>query len=389
MRKKLLFIVNVDWAFISHRLPIALAAQQHGYEIHLACKITNKKEELSEYGFILHDIPVSRSGTSIFGEINVFFKIWRVIRKIKPEVLHLVTIKPVIYGGLASRYLKNVKKIAAIPGLGYVFIAKGLKAKLFRFLVKILYRLSIRSSFASVIFQNPTDRKLFIKYNLIKKEQAILIKGSGVFLHNYLFVEEQKGIPVVMFVGRLLVDKGVREFVEAARILYDKKIACRMVLVGDFDDNPKSISKKEVERWVADGYIEYWGYCSEINNTIKAANIVVLPSYREGLPKALIEAAACGRAVVTTDVPGCRDAIIPGKTGILVPVCNANALSEAIGKLCLNTSLRKNMGGEGRKFAEAEFDINHVISKHLRLYGDLRTSKTSMKFSHIERDLTK
>ena len=370
--KRLLYIVNVDWFFISHRLPIALAAQQEGYEVHVACNFTDKAEYLKGLGFTLHQIDLSRSGTGIFSEISAFQGIFSMLRKVRPDIVHLVTIKPVIYGGIASRLLKIKQRVASISGLGYIFIARGIRASLLRFAVSLLYRFALRTPSTKVIFQNPDDKQLLLNQGIIEPSQVVMIRGSGVNLSQYTVAPEPTGTPLVMLVARLLFDKGVLEFVEAARQLKVQNRNIRMVLVGDTDDgNPKSVSTADIAGWVREGIVEHWGYQKDINATMALANVIVLPSYREGLPKSLIEAAACGRAVITTDVPGCRDAITPDETGLLVPVKNASAIADAVIELVDNDSMRIQMGQASRQLAEQAFDINAVIATHLKLYqGD-------------------
>ncbi|MBV2127800.1 glycosyltransferase family 4 protein [Arsukibacterium indicum] len=378
LKKRLLYIVNVDWFFISHRLPIALAAQQEGYDVHLACNFTDKAEYLQSLGFTLHQLDLSRSGTGIFSEIFAFQGIFSMLRKVRPDIVHLVTIKPVIYGGIASRLLRIKQRVASISGLGYIFIARGLRASLLRSAVSLLYRFALHTPNTKVIFQNPDDKQLLLKQGIIEPSQVVMIRGSGVNLSQYHVAPEPTTIPVIMLVARLLYDKGVLEFVEAARQLKAQTIPIRMVLVGDTDEgNPKSVSVSDIAGWVQEGIVEHWGYQKDINATMAQANVIVLPSYREGLPKSLIEAAACGRAVITTDVPGCRDAITPDVTGLLVPVKNASAIASAIVELVKNESMRRQMGVASRQLAEQAFDINSVISTHLGLY---RGNKPKMVF---------
>lgn len=368
MSKKLLFIVNVDWFFVSHRLPIALEALKSGYEVHIACQFTDKFDYLSSLGFKLYPLTLSRSGTSLRSELATILEIFKLSKRINPDVVHMVTIKPVIYGGIVSRILRVKQRVASISGLGYVFIAQGLKYKFLRRAVALLYRLALRRCDTDVIFQNPNDRDLFIYLGIIRSEQATMIRGSGVDLSGYAVKPEPEQKPVVMFVARLLVDKGVYEFVDAARYFQKQDYPVRMVLVGDVDENPKSVKQHELTQWVAEGHLEYWGYTKEVAETMAKANIVVLPSYREGLPKCLIEAAACGRAVITTDVPGCRDAITPDVTGVLIPVKSSEALVTAIRDLVENKERRKQMGKQGRLLAEQAFDIKTVVKIHLDLY---------------------
>lgn len=369
MTKKLLFIVNVDWFFVSHRLPIAIEAIKKGYEIHLACAMTSKEDELKSHGIIIHPLALSRSGTGIKGELSVLYQIFSMIKKVNPNIIHTVTIKPVLYGNFIARLLRVPVRISSISGLGYVFIAKGFKSKVFRQLISFMYRVAL-SGANSVIFQNESDRNLLKKMGAITLEQEVFIRGSGVALDSYPVIVEPTGSPVVMLVARLLIDKGVNEFVDAAKRIKIIQPDIRMVLVGDIDaGNPKSISTQELKAWVENKVIEHWGYSHNVAVTMAKANIIVLPSYREGLPKSLIEAAACGRAVVTTDVPGCRDAIEVNKTGLLVPVKSDKQLASAILKLVNDKPMRQKFSSRAREFAQETFDINDVINIHMSIYN--------------------
>ena len=273
-----------------------------------------------------------------------------------------------MYGGIAARLLKIPVRVSSISGLGYVFISSGVGSRFLKFLISILYRIALKGSKA-VIFQNITDSEKFLKLGAIIPEQMVLIRGSGVNLKSYIVKKEPDENLVVMFVARLLIDKGISEFVAAAQLLKPIQPEIRMVLVGDIDpDNRKSITHEQLNLWVDSGLIEYWGYSKNIPETMSKANIIVLPSYREGLPKSLIEAAACGRSVITTNVPGCRDAIEHNKTGLLVPAKTVRPLADAIFKLINNIDLRHEFAVNGRKLAEESFDIECVIKKHLDIY---------------------
>lgn len=367
--KKLLFIVNVDWFFVSHRLPIALAAIEKGYEVHIACGITSKKETLEKYGLTVHPLAFSRSGVGMLNELRTLKQLYSVIKKLKPNITHAVTIKPVLYGNIIARLLKVPVRISSISGLGYVFIANEMKAKMIRFIISALYKVALAGS-QTVIFQNKADIDILRNLGAVKKAQEVLIRGSGVNLNKYSVLPEPTGKPVIMLIARLLVDKGVNEFAEAAKLIQTQRDDIRMVLVGDADlENPNTVSPTQINQWVTDRIVEHWGYSENIAETIAKSNLMVLPSYREGLPKSLIEAAACGRAVVTTDVPGCRDAIELNETGMLVPVKAVSALAEAILQLIDDEVLRFKFARNGRKLAETAFDINDVVSKHLTLYA--------------------
>ncbi|WP_406732470.1 glycosyltransferase family 4 protein [Vibrio scophthalmi] len=366
--KKILFVVNVDWAFISHRLPIALEAIKQGFEVHIACAISERKEFLEGHGLIVHPINISRSGVNPFKELGCVRELFQIIRLVKPDVTHAVTIKPVLYANIIARILKVPKRVSAISGLGYVFIAEGYRSEIFRFFISFLYKIALTNS-NSIIFQNEDDARVLRLLRVVNKDQEVLIRGSGVDLDKFRVTKEPDGTPVVMLLARLLFDKGVLEFVEAARILNKDKVAIRMVLVGEVDfGNPKSVTPEQLTSWVKEGVVEHWGYRKDVAKTISESTIMVLPSYREGLPKSLIEAAACGRAVITTDVPGCRDAIEPNVTGILVPVKSPQDLAQAILFLVKKETLRKELASEGRRLAESAFDVNAVVNRHIEIY---------------------
>ena len=293
----------------------------------------------------------------------------RISKNILPDIVHLVTIKGAIYGGLVTRF-KDIKvRVASISGLGFVFIDEGIKARLIKFLVTKLYRLALKSPNTRVIFQNENDKKLFIENKIIKSDQSHIIRGSGVDLERYQYLPEPSGEKVIMFLARLLKDKGLVEFCDAGIALRKSGFEGKFVLVGDIDlHNPNSITQAELNNYVRSGYIEHWGFSKNVPEVIATSHIMVLPSYREGLPKSLIEAAACGRAVITTNVPGCRDAITPNETGLLIPIKSPQAIVDAIKTLCGNNDKRKVMGKKGRALAESCFDVTDVIDIHLSIY---------------------
>lgn len=366
---KLLYIVNVDWFFVSHRLPLALAAIEEGAEVHLISAVTNKKKELESYGINVHPIEVTRSGTSILQELKVLKSVNRIVGNIKPDVVHYVSIKAVIYGGLVCKFRRIKKRVAAISGLGYAFIDSSFKANFIKRVALILYQFVLNNDKTTVIFQNPEDRKFFIREGIVNEQQTVLVRGAGVDLNKFKPVEYPSGTPVVMFLGRLLKDKGLWEFYNAAKILYEKGHKARFVVVGDIDEgNPNSLTTREVRDLHDSNIVELWGYSSEVEKVMQKATIIALPSYREGLPKSLLEAAACGRAVVTTDVPGCRDAIVPEQTGLLCNVKDEISLANTLQVLLEDAELCYKLGTEGRKVAEEHFDVVDVAQTHLNIY---------------------
>jgi glycosyltransferase involved in cell wall biosynthesis len=372
MKKRLLFVVNDAGFFISHRLPIALAARRNGYEVGIASMPGPAVAEIRKHGFSHYELPLTRSGRNPISEIKAVFSIYQLFRRWRPDLVHLVTIKPVLYGNIAARLAGVHGVVAAISGLGFIFIAKGLKASLTRIGVKWLYRFAFGKKNLRVIFQNCDDRDVLLDMAALDPAKVEMIRGAGVDLSHYSALPETGGTPVVSLAARLLIDKGIGEFIEAARLLKQRGIVVRFCLFGDADpENPSTFTTKELVTWRDEGAVELLGHRKDIAHLFATSHIVVLPSYREGLPKVLIEAAACGRAVVTTDVPGCRDAIEPNVTGLLVPVKDAEALADAIQHLIENPQLRQQMGKAGRELAEREFAIEKIVQQHLSIYKKL------------------
>ena len=373
MSRTLLFVVNVDWFFLSHRLPIALEAMRQGYQVHIATGLTDKLGELERHGLVVHSLGLDRSSAGLGNAWRTMVQMWQVFRAVQPDVVHLVSIKPVLLGGLVARLAGVPAVVAAVSGLGFVFIAHGAKAAVRRWLVGGLYRVALGHHNLKVVFQNPDDRASLSKLAHLPDSKIAMIRGSGVELTQYSGTPLPLGVPVVLLAARLLADKGVREFVQAARLLKQQCVSARFCLVGSIDPaNPASLADAELTQWASEGVLELWGQRSDMPRVLAAAQVVVLPSYYgEGLPKVLIEAAACGRAVVTTDHPGCRDAIDPGVTGLLVPVRNAEALADALKGLINDPARCQAMGNAGRALAERMFDVQQVVAAHLRIYQEL------------------
>jgi glycosyltransferase involved in cell wall biosynthesis len=371
--KKLLFVVNVDWFFMSHRLPVAVEAMRQGYEVHVATGITDGQDALVALGLTVHRLPLARSGASPIGEFRTFWKIAAVMRSVRPDLVHLVTVKPVVLGGIAARLVGVPAVVSAVSGLGFVFTARGAKARLLRAVVVTLYRAVFGHPNMKVIFQNEDDRRLLQGLTGLQEAQTMIVRGSGVDLARFSVRPFPDGPPVVVFAARLLRDKGVEEFVEAARLLRQRGVNAVFRLAGAPDPgNRASVSTEDLRNWEASGCVELLGHRADMAQVLAAAHVVVLPSYREGLPKVLVEAAACGRPAVTTDVPGCRDAIIPGVTGLLVPPRDAAALAGAIEQLVADAGMRAEMGRAARQLAEREYAIGHIVDQHLSLYRLLR-----------------
>jgi glycosyltransferase involved in cell wall biosynthesis len=370
---KLLFVVNVDWFFASHRLPIALQALREGYEVHVATTFTDRQEELQRLGLKLHALPMDRGATGPWQAFATFRRILQILREVRPAIVHLVTVKPVVLGGIAARVARVPAVVAAVSGLGFVFLAQGLRSRFLRIGVVALYRLALGHPNLKVVFQNDDDRAVLRRLTGLPWEHTVVLRGSGVDLAQFPLRPFPPEPPViVVFAARLLRDKGVVEFVEAARLLRGEGLQARFLLAGAPDpQNAATVSQEEVDGWAASGDIEALGHRSDTADVLAGAHLVVLPSYREGLPKVLAEAAASGRPVITTDVPGCRDAILPTQTGLLVPVRDAQALAAAIRALVEDPARRSAMGTAGRRLAEEEFALDSIVQQHLAIYRTL------------------
>lgn len=367
--KKILFIVNLDKFFVSHRLPIAISLIELGHEVHIATKFTDQESLLKNLGLQTHDLPIKRASLSLFSNFLTLLKIFKLINLIKPNLIHLITIKPILFGGLCSYYFKKIPIVASVSGLGFVFSDNGKFSKYRKKIITLLYKLALNNKNNVVIFQNKDDRNTLLKLTNLKKKNTRLIFGSGVDLNKYSVKRRESQPPIVLFAGRLLISKGILDFISASKLL--KNI--RFVIAGSFDEeNPDCIKPSFINKMTSAGFIEYWGYNKNMVETIRLSSIVVLPSYYgEGLPKILIEAAACGKPVITTDHPGCRDAIINNVSGILIPIKSPIAIANAIKKIISSESLRKSMGKEGRILAEKKFSIKEVVSKHIDIYREL------------------
>lgn len=366
---KLVFVVNVDWFFISHRLPLARHAIESGYQVYLLSADTGRKTELESMGTHFVEIPFKRSGSNPFHELKCIFLLRKHLRKLKPDVVHNVTLKAALLSSMACKIagIKNV--VNAISGFGYNFTdgRSGLLQKI----VKCLIRIAFKSSSFSFILQNPDDAKSIERMGLVGKERIFLIKGSGVNLEDFSFKEAPNGkVLKILFPARILLDKGIKELLEAAHVLKEKyQDRIEFVIAGDCDnENLAVFPEAELRKWLIPGYITWIGFQKEMYAVYADSDIVILPSYREGLPKSLIEACAVGRPLITTDVPGCRECVKPGYNGLLIPAKDSKSIAEAIETLINDPEARARFGKNSRALAERDFSIESVIEKTFAIY---------------------
>ena len=368
MKKKILFIVNLDKFFISHRLPIAIAIKNLGFEVHIAAKLTKSASILEENGFITHNLKIDRGSLSIVSNIITFARIFKLIFFIRPNLLHLITIKPLLFGSISSYFFKDISTIISVSGLGYIFSDKGRFSYIRKKVIIQIYKLALMNKRNIIIFQNKDDKKKLMEISNLNKNNLKLIYGSGVNLSKFYPKNYEIDPPIVLFAGRLLISKGINDFIEAAKYLK----GIRFVIAGEYDyENPDCVNPEYIKEISGKGIVEYWGYSERMEDIINKCSIVILPSYYgEGLPKILIEAAACGKPIITTDHPGCRDAIIEKKTGLLVPIKDPKAIANAIKDIINNKKRMMTMGKAARFFAEENFSIESVIKNHLKIYEE-------------------
>ena len=369
---RLLFLITEDWYFWSHRLDLARAAAQAGFDVSIATRVTNHGERVQREGFRLSPISLFRRSRNPFVELAAVLELVRLYRRERPEIVHHVAMKPILYGSLAAWITGVPVVVNAFAGLGYAFTDETRRRSIeHRYLCRAL-KLLLRLSKSVVIFQNKDDRDLLFEEGVIELQHTRIIPGSGVDTKTFDLRLSDTECPVVMLASRMLWDKGIGEFVEASRRLKQKGVLARCVLVGRCDEhNPAAIDPTQIRRWVQEGLVEWWEHRDEMSSTFASAAIVVLPSYREGLPKVLLEAAACGKPLIATDVPGCRDVVTHGVNGLLVPARDPAALAAAIDFLLCDSSRRAAMGEAGRKVVVRDFSVEKVAGQVVDLYRDL------------------
>jgi len=374
---KILFLVTEDWYFWSHRLPVARAVRDMGAEVLVMTRLNHLEEALKREGFCVIPWRISRGSLNPFREIFVLLQVFRAYRRTRPDLVHHVALKPVVYGGLTSRLCEGIASVNAIACLGHVFTSRSHSMRLFRRLLLMLFWMALRGKSSRTIFQNRDDRDTLVEAGVVLPAHTVIIRGSGVNHREFLPRPEPKGVPVVVMACRMLWNKGVAEFVHAARRLREEGISARFVLVGDTDPgNRAAIPAAQLHAWSESGIVEWWGHRINMASLFTQVNLVCLPSYYgEGVPKVLLEAGACARAIVATDAPGCREVVRHGENGLLVPVRDREALTRALATLLRNSALRARMGARGREIVIQEFSEEKVVQETLSVYQELLGSR--------------
>jgi glycosyltransferase involved in cell wall biosynthesis len=369
---KIIFVDNSVNSFRHDRMELCYAAREMGLEVHVAAPTGPAVADITKAGFYFHELPMSRKGTSLWKEPATVFALFQLYRRLRPSLVHHFRLKPVLHGSLAASMAGIPAVVNTLTGLGYAFTEQSSKIAVLRRLITMGCKRAFRHANLRVVFQNPDDRAVFINDEIIPGDQTSVIKGSGVDVTLFAYSPEPEGTPVVLLASRMLWDKGVAQFVEAAQILKAEGVKADFVLVGSSDPgNPTAIPVEQLEAWKQAGIVEWWGLRKDMPAVLAKSSIVCLPSYREGIPRILIEAAACGRPIVTTDAPGCRELVRPGENGLLVPVQDTPALVNALRALIGDPELRKTMGAYNRALAVQEFDLELVISQYRNIYQSL------------------
>jgi glycosyltransferase involved in cell wall biosynthesis len=365
----LLLFVTEDWYFCSHRLPLAMAAQAAGYDVSVVTRVRAHGDLIRKSGLRLIPFENARTSLNPFTEAWALLRLVRLYRRERPDIVHHVAMKPVLYGSSAARLAGTSHVINAFAGMGWLLTSRGGIARWLRPLVRLVLRQLATSGIALV--QNPDDARLLEQMG-VPRPRIRLIPGSGVDLQEFRPHPEPAGVPVVVLPARLLWDKGVGEFVAAARIIGRKGISARFVLVGEPDAaNPSAVPSEQISKWVKEGVVSHLGWVADMPRVLAECHVVCLPSfYGEGIPKALIEAAAAGRPIVTTDMPGCREVVHHEDNGLLVPPRDPEALAEALTRLLGDREERRRMSARGRIRAEQEFGLDMVIERTLALYAE-------------------
>jgi glycosyltransferase involved in cell wall biosynthesis len=369
---RLLYVVTEDWYFLSHRLPMARAAQKAGYEVHVATRLKDGAASIAKEGFVPHALSWSRGSLSPLGSLSAVVELRRLVRGLRPDILHNISLKPVLLGTAASLGLSDTGVVNSLTGLGTLFIGEARVSGATRRAVRFALRHLLTRKRSRTVVQNPDDRA-FVTALGVPPETVMLIPGSGVDTKALTPLPEPQPPVTAAYVGRMLADKGVLTLIDAFSLLGKRGVALKLLLAGDCDkENPGSLAPEQLREFASLYGIEWLGHVTDIRTVWARAHFAVLASRREGLPKSLLEAAACGRAMVATDAPGCREIAIEDETALTVPVDDVGALAEAMAKIAGNADLRQRFGANARALVETKFSADAIGRQTVALYNALR-----------------
>lgn len=373
-KPRLLYVENFFYSFQSSRLSLALAAAAKGYDVHIAIPLCGIPAASLHGAIEWHDVPIDRS-LNAHRDAKTLGSILSLYRRLRPHLVHHIRPKAIVYGGLAARILDIGAVINTLTGMGYVFHVDSIRARLLRTPVVAGLRFACRHRNQRLVVQNTHDFEICVRSGICPADHLVLIKGSGVDLEKYRPAPEPGGPILVILPGRMLRDKGVLEFINAAKKLQISGLRARFALVGRPDpDSPAALSSNTIESWQQAGIVEWWGWREDMSQVLAQSHIVCLPSYGEGAPRVLMQAAACARAIVTTDVAGCRDIVVDGENGLLVPPRDSEALASALRRLITEPELRSTLAKNGPPLAEKNFGLDTVIAKNLAIYQEILNS---------------
>jgi glycosyltransferase involved in cell wall biosynthesis len=368
--RRLLYVVNEDFAFLLNRLPMARAARKAGYEVHVATHVNNGADAIEAEGFIVHPIPLQRGGISPLAAMPAILALRRIERQVKPHIVHHSGLQCSVLGSVVGLGMK-IPQVNAMTGLGYVFTSTTSRSRQLRNILRWILPLLLNRPGGAVLVQNPDDRAALVDLG-IKQERIVLIPGSGVDTDALQPFPEPAGPITYGFAGRLLTDKGIRALVAAHGIVRAQRLETNLIIAGNPDPaNPASVSLEEVKEWSSRPGITWLGHIDDIASLWRRCHFAILPSHREGLPGSLMEAAACGRALIATDAPGCREIAIPDQTGLLVPIEDPKALAAAITKLATSPDLRARYAKAARELVVGRLSAQIIGDSIARLYNQL------------------
>ncbi|GAA5521913.1 glycosyltransferase family 4 protein [Aliifodinibius salicampi] len=375
MSKKILFVVNHSEFFFSHRLPFALGARENGFDVHVATSPSGMEEQYEQHGLIWHELKkMEPGGKNPAADLKLMYELYELYKDVQPDVIHHVTIKPVLYGGMAARWAGIKGVVNALSGLGYLFRSEDLTSRVLQVPIRAMLKFSLNHPNSIFLLQNPDDVQLVKEMQVVDEDCITLIRGSGVDMQEFTPADTpENDLPIVLFASRMIWDKGVGEFVEAAEIINRNAKKARFVLAGKPDhNNPNSVTEEQLRAWDESGQVEWWGFCENMVEVLQGSSIVSLPSYYgEGVPKILIEAAACGKPIITTNMPGCREIVEDGYNGFLVQEKNSKDLAQKTLTLLAEKEKRMEMGKNGRTFAREHFSLQRTKKRTLKLYDTL------------------
>jgi glycosyltransferase involved in cell wall biosynthesis len=369
--KKILFIVSEDWYFVSHRLHLAIVAIDNGYEVGLLSRLSTHQDLINSFGIKTYDWPMERSSKNPFKELVSIYHVVKILQSFRPNLVHAVSIKPVIYSILSKLFYRMDGLILALAGLGFVFRSKKTSAKIIRLFITPIFRLMLINNNIRLVLQNKDDAKLLMNLKIANNKIRI-IRGAGVSTKDFFPNHESHLVPLVILPARMLWNKGVQDFVNCAKKFNTNEVKVRFALIGDPDlHNPESIAEAQLNEWVEQGFVEWWGRQDRMIKVYHMADIVCFPSYHEGLPKALLESASCEIPIVAYDVSGCREIVKDKVNGYLIPFKDENGLYDAVMKLLNNRSLSRQMGRNGREIVIENFTDSRIALETLKVWEEV------------------